>query len=204
MQALKIHQAIVEDYKSYLNSFTNISDPRIQETVQEAFRNGLFLPEPLLQFNPSFEVGESLQELEKQGLIHGDLKKIFGSYNLHHHQVEAIKKGVAGEGFIVTSGTGSGKSLTYLASIFNTILETGHSEGVKAIIVYPMNALINSQEEEIRKYEINYLKSFVPNLPSDALNGKSPEEALALLKTMTLERFPVSYAKYTGQEQGEV
>jgi superfamily II DNA or RNA helicase len=204
MQALKIHQAIVEDYKSYLNSFTNISDPRIQETVQEAFRNGLFLPEPLLQFNPSFELGESLQELEKQGLIHGDLKKIFGSYNLHHHQVEAIKKGVAGEGFIVTSGTGSGKSLTYLASIFNNILETGNSEGVKAIIVYPMNALINSQEEEIRKYEINYLKSFVPNLPPEVLDEKSPEEALALLKTMTAQRFPVSYAKYTGQEQGEV
>lgn len=203
MQALKIHQAIVEDYKSYLNSFTNISDPRIRETVQEAFRNGLFLPEPLLQFNPSFALGESLEELERDKRIHGDLKKIFGSYNLYHHQAEAIKKGIGGEGFIVTSGTGSGKSLTYLAPIFNKILETGHSEGVKAIIVYPMNALINSQEEEIRKYEINYLKSFLPALPPELLYGKNPEDVLALLKTMTQQRFPVTYSKYTGQEQGE-
>jgi hypothetical protein len=33
MQALTIHQSIVENHKSYLNSFTNISDPRIQKAV---------------------------------------------------------------------------------------------------------------------------------------------------------------------------
>ena len=159
MQAFKVHKAIVEDYKNYLNSFTNIRDVRIKEKVKDAFEKGIFLPEPLLQFNPSFELGESLQELEAQALIHQDLKKIFGSYNLYFHQVEAIKKGVNGKSFVVTSGTGSGKSLTYLATIFNKILKNGASQGIKAIIVYPMNALINSQEEEIKKYEINYLKS---------------------------------------------
>jgi len=204
MQAFKIHSAIVEDYKNYLNSFTNISDSRIQGKVQEAFRSGLFLPEPLLQFNPSFELGESLEELEKQELIHGELKKIFGAYSLYFHQVEAIRKGVNGEGFIVTSGTGSGKSLTYLATIFNRILQTGHSKGVKAVIVYPMNALINSQEEEIRKYEINYLKSFLPSVSRDAFDEKTPEEIITSLKTMTSHRFPITYAKYTGQENEDV
>ncbi|MEI6846483.1 MAG: hypothetical protein WCK32_00355 [Chlorobiaceae bacterium] len=104
MQAFKIHKAIVEDYKNYLNSFTNIRDVRIKEKVQEAFEKGIFLPEPLLQFNPSFELGESLEELETEKLIHEELKKIFGSYNLYFHQVEAIKKGVNGKSFIVTSG----------------------------------------------------------------------------------------------------
>ena len=61
------------------NSFTNIRDSRIHEKMQEAFEKGTFLPEPLLQFNPSFELGESLQELEGKGLVHGDLKKIFVS-----------------------------------------------------------------------------------------------------------------------------
>ncbi len=76
MQAFKVHKAIVEDYKNYLNSFTNIRDVRIKEKVKDAFEKGIFLPEPLLQFNPSFELGESLQELEAQALIHQDLKKI--------------------------------------------------------------------------------------------------------------------------------
>jgi hypothetical protein len=57
MQAFKIRKAIVDDYKNYLNSFTNIRDSRIHEKVQEAFEKGMFLPEPLLQFNTSFEAG---------------------------------------------------------------------------------------------------------------------------------------------------
>jgi len=69
MQAFKVHKAIVEDYKNYLNSFTNIKVGRIKEKVKGAFEKGIFLPEPLLQFNPSFELGESLQELENQELI---------------------------------------------------------------------------------------------------------------------------------------
>jgi superfamily II DNA/RNA helicase len=203
MQALTIHQAIVESYKSYLNSFTNISDVRINNAVVEAFNNGVFLPDPLLQFNPSFALGETLDELEAQGIIHGDLKKIFGSYNLYHHQVEAIKKGIQGNGFVVTSGTGSGKSLTYLATIFNRILQQGHSDGIRAIIVYPMNALINSQEEEIRKYEINYLKSFLDVATLSGLDGKSTAELIPHLRKITNRQFPITYAKYTGQEKDE-
>ena len=49
---------------------------------------------------------------------------------------------------MVISGTGSGKSLAYMASVFNHLLHahgTTQKEGVHALIVYPMNALINSQ-----------------------------------------------------------
>ncbi len=66
MQAFKIHKAIVDDCKNDLNSFTNIRDCRMHQNVQEAFEKGTFLPELLLQFNPSFELGESLQELDGQ------------------------------------------------------------------------------------------------------------------------------------------
>ena len=203
MQALTIHQTIVENYRRYLDSFTNIRDARIQQAVHEAFSSGVFLPDPLLQFNPSFALGQTLDELEAQGFIHSDLKKIFGSYNLYHHQVEAVKTGISGKGFVVTSGTGSGKSLTYLATIFNRILQQEHSEGIKAIIVYPMNALINSQEEEIRKYEIDYLKSFLDGSTLAELESKSPQELLPLLRKITNRRFPVTYAKYTGQEKDD-
>src|SRR5690606_24915030 len=74
----------------------------------------------------------------------------------------AIKKGIQDEGFIVTSGTGSGKSLTFLATIFNHIFELGDNKpkGIKAILVYPMNALINSQEIEIKKYAENFGDGF--------------------------------------------
>ncbi len=59
---MKIHKAIVEDYKNYLNSFKKIRNVRIKKTAQDAFEQGIFLPEPLLQFNPSFELGQSFKE----------------------------------------------------------------------------------------------------------------------------------------------
>jgi superfamily II DNA/RNA helicase len=203
MQAFRIHQAVVEDYKNYLRSFTLIKDQRIKDKVEEALSGNFFLPDALIQFNPSFKMDITLDDLEKDKVIHPDLKNIFGNYRLYQHQVEAIKMGVNGESFVVTSGTGSGKSLTFLATIFNKILKDGKSDGVTAFLVYPMNALINSQEEEIKKYEINYLKSFLP--PGTILNetGKSLDDLISELKTLTKSRFPIRYGKYTGQEDAE-
>jgi superfamily II DNA or RNA helicase len=200
MKAFQIHRNVVEDYKNYLQSFTRIKDPKIRKEVEEAFNTGKFLPDPLIQFNPSYAPGKSLEELSKAGIVHPDLKKIFGTYTLYAHQVEALERGAKLENFVVTSGTGSGKSLTYLASIFNRILQTD-STGTKAIIVYPMNALINSQEEEIKKYEINYLKSFLPGVTIRETD-RSLDEVISDLKSMTSERFPITYQKYTGQEGG--
>ncbi|HNW74278.1 MAG TPA: DEAD/DEAH box helicase [Bacteroidales bacterium] len=203
MQAFKVHQAVVEDYKNYLNSFTLIKDRRIKEKVEEAFKGSFFLPDALIQFNPSYKTDLTLDELEEERLIEPDLKKIFGNYRLYHHQVEAIRKGVNGESFVVTSGTGSGKSLTFLATIFNSILKKGPSAGVKAFLVYPMNALINSQEEEIKKYEINYLKSFLHDGVVVDEKDKSLDEVIKSLKILTGKVFPVTYTKYSGQEDQE-
>ncbi|MFO0174908.1 MAG: DEAD/DEAH box helicase, partial [Aphanizomenon sp.] len=60
--------------------------------------------------------------------------------------------------YVLTTGTGSGKSMTYVVPIFNDLLRHPEIQGVRAILVYPMNALINSQEEEIKKFLNN-----VPN-----------------------------------------
>ena len=130
---------------------------------------------------------------------------IFGTYNLYKHQVEALKIGIQGKGFVVTSGTASGKSLTYLATIFNKLLQDNNTKtkGVKAILVYPMNALINSQEEEIKKYELNYLISKTPSgtvIPADRL---TLDQQIEYLKSITTSRFPITYSKYSGQESQE-
>ena len=73
-------------------------------------------------------------------------------------------------------GTGSGKSLSYIVPIVYHVLRTGSGGGVKAIVVYPMNALANSQREELDK--------FLRHGPW----GLRP---------------PVTYARYTGQEEQE-
>ncbi|MDD3473923.1 MAG: DEAD/DEAH box helicase, partial [Syntrophaceae bacterium] len=171
MQALNIHSKIVSDYKDYLKSFNIIRDDRIRRVVDDAFKDDQYIPEPLIQFNPSYKRAADFKELEKEGVLHPELKRVFGGFRLFKHQEEAIRLGAQNQSFVVTSGTGSGKSLTFLGAIFNYIFKNNPGPGVKAVLVYPMNALINSQEEEIQKYADNY--------------G---------------ENFPITFRKYTGQE----
>lgn len=202
MDAFTLHGDVVKSYKHYLKSFTTIQDQRIKQQVNKAFEQGSFIPEPLIQFNPAFAKGKQLQDLVASGKIHQDVPGIFGTYHLHQHQYEALEPGVEGKGFIVTSGTGSGKSLTYLATIFNYILKQQHKErGIKAILVYPMNALINSQEEEIRKYHLNYLLDTIKPDNPEHYRTLLLKDAIEQLETTYNVQFPITYRKYTGQER---
>lgn len=178
-----LHNAILNDYKLYIDSFINIADSKILEKVKEEFNSGNLYPEPLIQFNPSFESGGKVEDLVDSGVLVKDFNDIFydenkASWTIYKHQTDAIIKGNEGKGFIVTSGTGSGKSLTYISTIFNYLFKNPNKPGVKAIIVYPLNALINSQEAALISFQENYNKR-------------------------TGSNFPFSFAKYTGQEKQE-
>ena len=177
MNIFDLQQEIMADYRAYVQSFIHIADEKIRETVDNELNAGKLWPAPLIQFNPTYKPGASIQSLVAEASLHPGLDAAFHGYRLYAHQVEAIRLGTKGRDFIVTSGTGSGKSLTYLATIFSHLLSQGEARGpgIKAILVYPMNALINSQEEEIKKYAAAYLEH-------------------------TGRDFPIRFAKYTGQE----
>ena len=181
MEIFKLHADIMGDYTSYIESFVNIQDEDISTAVEHELSSGKLWPDPLIQFNPSFENYGDIADLANDGTLRPEFKSIFKGYSLYRHQVDAIKLGVQGRDFVVTSGTGSGKSLTYIGSVFNHLLANKNSlrPGIKAVIVYPMNALINSQTEEINRYAENYKKD-------------------------TGLDFPITYGQYTGQEDEAV
>jgi superfamily II DNA or RNA helicase len=177
MNILEVQGRIIDEYAQYTRSFIEIADDTIRSSVNEHLDKKHFWPDPLLQFNPAYKSAGSIAELIESGLLHRDAKDIFSGYSLYQHQREAIELGLKKRDFVVTSGTGSGKSLTYIGSIFNTLLQEPLQPGVVAVIVYPMNALINSQSEEFKKYQTNYEKT-----------GK---------------KFPITFGQYTGQESEE-
>jgi ATP-dependent helicase YprA (DUF1998 family) len=142
MDIFKVHKGIIDDYRSYIESFVNIKKDFIRQKVDEEIESGKLWPEPLIKFNPSYKPGRSVNDLIGDGLLHRDLGHIFKGFTLYEHQVEAITLGSKGSDFVVTSGTGSGKSLTYIGTIFNYLLNSPSSKGIKAIIIYQMNALI--------------------------------------------------------------
>ena len=76
------------------------------------------------------------------------------SLQLHQHQLDAITLANQGKSFVVTTGTGSGKSLCFFIPIIDQILRAkakGEPQRTRAIVIYPMNALANSQMEELDK-----------------------------------------------------
>lgn len=179
-----LHREIITDYKAYIDSFINIADERISAKVEEEFESDAMYPEPLVQFNPSFESGGSVSDLVNKGILFSEFNNIFydsenKSWGIYKHQTEAITLGNQGKGFVVTSGTGSGKSLTYISTIFNYLFRNPGKPGIKAIIVYPLNALINSQEAALQGFQENYVKR-------------------------TGRELPFTFAKYTGQEKQEI
>lgn len=182
VDVFKLRDDLVRDYQAYVKGVTVIDDPRIRDAVHHEFDAGLLWPDPVVQINPSFEPGPTIEELAHNGTLHPTTAQIFrvdkGNKNLplrlHRHQLDALRKALAREPYVVTTGTGSGKSLTYIVPIVDHVLKNGSGKGVQAIIVYPMNALANSQIGELEKF----LKE-------------------------GFDKPPVTFRRYTGQEKEE-
>ena len=95
MNTLKLHGEILKQYQDYIESFINIKDEAIKLAVSEAIAKGKLWKEPLIQFNPAFDISESITDLIKEGVIHSDLQNVFKDYKLYAHQVKALRLGCA-------------------------------------------------------------------------------------------------------------
>jgi ATP-dependent helicase YprA (DUF1998 family) len=186
MDVFKLRRRVVEEYGSFVQSFLTIRDPRVRDLVERELAEGRLWPDPLIQLNPAFEPGEPLEALIAQGVLHTECQKIFAikdetgvataPMRLHHHQVESIRAAHAGDNYVLTTGTGSGKSLSCIVPIVDHVLRRGSGRGIQAIVIYPMNALANSQMGELEKF---------------------------LCRGYPKGRPPVTFRRYTGQESEE-
>ena len=163
MDVFDLRGNLVTDYRDYVRSFIKIRDPRIERFVDGILDAAGFWPEPLLQLNPTFRPGGTIEDLVDEGTLHPECSRIFridksGTDHrgrqllLHQHQRDAIRKAKEGRSYVLTTGTGFGKSLAYIVPIVDHVLRNGSGRGIQAIVVYPMNALANSQNEELGKF----------------------------------------------------
>ena len=80
MDALSLHRKIVSSYQDYIRSFIDIRDDDIRDKVEEELADGTLWPEPLIQFNPSFEKNLSVEDLVEKGILHNELRDVFRGY----------------------------------------------------------------------------------------------------------------------------
>jgi ATP-dependent helicase YprA (DUF1998 family) len=162
VDAFGVLDKVLADYESFVAGFLNIQDDRVRQKVESEIDNGLLWPEPWLALNPAFEPGGTVTDLVDRGVLHPTNREIFRvrteedtfgrEIDFHRHQTDAFDVANRRESYVLTTGTGSGKSMSYIVPIVDRVLREGSGQGVRAIVVYPMNALANSQRNELEKF----------------------------------------------------
>ena len=152
LDIFKLRDEVISDYRNYIESFLEIRDRHVAEFVQQELDEGYLWSDPLVQINPAYKQGAAINALIDEGILHSECKKYFPNFRFYYHQEQSFRCAQRNEPYVVTTGTGSGKSLSYVVPIIDDLLRNLQLKGIRAILVYPMNALINSQEEEFRKY----------------------------------------------------
>ena len=177
MDVFDFRDKLVDEHARFTRSFVRIRAADIKTHVDQEYAAERFWPAPMVQLNPAFVSGGDIGRFVAEGVLHPECERIFragksaagapgAALTLHRHQEQAIRIAQRRESYVLTTGTGSGKSLAYFIPIIDDVLRrraAGGAKGISAIVVYPMNALCNSQLEELEKYlRLGYGKDAEP------------------------------------------
>ena len=154
---------VENSYREYIATTIHFADAQLQKQLESIlWEPGYLAKGPFLEAAPPYRKDKSVADLVSEGILCKSMMNLgggevrnFDPYRpLYVHQVRAIEKSVAGRNYAVVTGTGSGKTECFLFPILNDILREfelkGRSAGVRAMILYPMNALANDQLKRLR------------------------------------------------------
>jgi len=155
---LKLTDQVQQSYLRYLMTTFEIGDENLKQAFQkELNRDSGYIKGPYLEATPPFRLGRTLRELVLASEFSSawlDVPSIPIDRALYLHQDRAIQKIRLGRNVIVSTGTGSGKTESFLYPIIDSLMrehEKGQlSPGVRALLLYPMNALVNDQLKRLR------------------------------------------------------
>lgn len=178
MNSVEKSQYINRRYKEYIRSSFQFGSGTVQKLFEEQLKQEELFKGPYVDLSLPFERGGNIDELIQSGTVCKSFRRL-GDVNftrpLYAHQQEAIEKVGKGRSAIITTGTGSGKTESFLYPILNELLfdlEYGnHEVGIRAIFLYPMNALVNDQIERVRA-----LLSTCPDITYGFFTGETEEK----------------------------
>ncbi|TGN11618.1 DEAD/DEAH box helicase [Leptospira bandrabouensis] len=161
-------EKIVEDFLSYLITNYRFASEELQSQMENLLdiksnRNTPILNGLYISLSQFFKAGKNITELIHEGILHDYMEEIAQFPDLYLHQENAIRAADQGQSMIISTGTGSGKTESFLFPIINHLLklkDRGEPEGIRAIIIYPMNALAEDQMDRLREYLVGTGISF--------------------------------------------
>lgn len=183
-EPIAVSQKIKEGFVDYITTSFDLADPVYQSNLREQLlQPGYIAKGPYLELSGSYKAGRSISDLIEAGIANPLFRKLEPVAEndrelkldrpLYLHQEHALCLANEGHNLVVTTGTGSGKTECFLIPIINHLLCEQERQGfledaVRAIIIYPMNALANDQMKRMR----DLLKGY-PKITFGLYNGNT-------------------------------
>lgn len=169
---------IKKEFSNYIKSTFVLKNEKYRNDFHEELERSVLTKGPYLKLELPFEKSKTLNELIANGTVSErfhQLRDVKFDQSLYWHQYESLLQIQNNENVVVTTGTGSGKTEAFLYPIFDSIFKKKdrniNVSGIQAILLYPMNALVNDQLSRLRK-----LLSNTPEITFGYFTGDTPQE----------------------------
>jgi len=166
MNTIEITKKLEESLVDYLATTFDVNkdgeETELAYEIRNSFeRSGALFNGPFLELILPYKTILSIRQLCDAGIFSRKIldldcfklkkpKPVSLDTELYTHQVKAIKKLCAeNKSVVVSAGTGSGKTESFSLPIVNDLLQD-NTPGVRALLVYPLNALVNDQLDRLR------------------------------------------------------
>ncbi len=163
----RVRDTLGQTLRAYIESQYHVRDVRlIRERELLLAEPGSVAQRPYLEATPVYESGPSYDQLNIPGPAR-DLLSFLSQLDPgvgvfeppYVHQASALEAFLGrGEDLIVATGTGSGKTESFLMPILGQLAmeavdapEAARQPGVRALLLYPMNALVADQMARVRR-----------------------------------------------------
>ena len=193
----KAADQIKKEYIGYISTTFRFREQELQKHFLEELDKTVSKG-PFIEIKDTFLTGKTINEMITTNILSPVFKNLeIGKQNkyehklplnrpLYLHQEKAIERIVSGRNVVISTGTGSGKTNCFLIPVINHLLKEQENRtlnsGVRAVFIYPMNALANDQIKNLREILLHY-----PEITFGVYNGGTEHketEAIKLYETM--------------------
>lgn len=127
MDVFGVHQDLIAEYDEFTNSLVTVRDPDIERHLRTERDRKTRWPDPKLSLNPNFRSAGTVAQLVDEDRLHPMCRDYFRAkkgpedpgdrtLSLHQHQREAIEAAASRDSYVLTTGTGSPRSVITRAS----------------------------------------------------------------------------------------
>jgi len=168
----EIYERLNQRYLDFTLSTICRENKKLYDELSNEFsKEGMLFRDLIVQVHPQYEVGD--KPLSDVGFDKKFVEFIKLSTPLkkpYVHQLEGWKRLNNRESCVIATGTGSGKTETFMMPILQYCVNNKH-EGIQVILIYPLKALAKDQKIRLDEYLSDVNKLYNSNITCGVFDG---------------------------------